>query len=149
MLDFSLRINNSPKQKFWFLWQILRRDLTLRIKKIKNMQPPKTEFLGPYLYYSASCGRFTDFRILQPDFKTPFFKGFLLDFRCEFISHPNINFNVMTYFSARIELLGSKISNSYNLQKRYYQASMSIIQRVMAYLLFSGFYNTDFGQWFV
>ena len=52
--------------------QILRRDMPCRIKKIKNMQPPKTGLVGLYLYYSASYCRFTDFRILQPDFIWPF-----------------------------------------------------------------------------
>ena len=56
------------------------RDMPCRIKKIKNMQPPKTEFVGLYLYYSASYWRFTDFRIFQPNFNLPFFKGVLLDF---------------------------------------------------------------------
>ena len=38
-------------------------------------------------------------------------------------------------------LFGSKISKTYNLQKRYYYASISIIERVMADLLISELYN--------
>ena len=84
-------------------------------------------------------------------------KDFCWILRCEIISHPNINLNVMTNFKARIELLCSKISNSYNLHKRYYKASISIIERVnglftdfriLQHRLWLAIYLIIFGTWF-
>ena len=54
--------------KHMFFWWILRRELALRFENIKKNLTLKIAFRGPDLYYAASCGRFTDFRILQLGF---------------------------------------------------------------------------------
>ena len=63
-----------------FFWWILRRELALRFENIKKILTPKIAFRGLYLYYSASYGQFTDFKILHEGFYvTNCFRGFLLN----------------------------------------------------------------------
>ena len=125
------------KDRIGFQLQKYQKDTT----SIRGINPPVSQLLSELW----PIFEFQGFKrqILGSDF----FMEFCWILVFEFTAHPNKILNCMADFKAR-RLLGSKKSKTCNLQKRYYQASISIIERVMANLPISGFYNTDFRRRF-